>query len=197
MAAKCIMQMSMEEQHFNSKTCLWLCELWFKRLNALYSIHALIESSFSLWRWHMKNPNHINVSYLCLCLTFSQIHSFHSKSTLIVDRIGFDDLLKKLSLEVPHFARLGQFPCLWYVCPSIVVKYSTPKMFHILVFPRANLHASWRTSNKCECNNKHKVISHIPINHCSYVVWSLRTTKYTWFHHLCNTTKLWTSAFLF
>jgi hypothetical protein len=40
----------------NSKTCLWLCELWFKRLNALYSFHALIESSFSLWRWHMKEP---------------------------------------------------------------------------------------------------------------------------------------------
>jgi hypothetical protein len=136
----------------NPKTCLWLCELWFKRLNALYSwkFHALIESSFSLWRWHIKNPNHINVSYLCFCLTFSQIHSFHSKSTLIVDWIGFDNLLKKLFLEeVPHFARLGRFSCLWYGGPSIVVKYSTPKMFHIVVFPRANFHASWRTSNKC------------------------------------------------
>lgn len=40
----------------NSKTCLWLCELWFKRLNALYSFHALIESFFSLWRRHMKEP---------------------------------------------------------------------------------------------------------------------------------------------
>lgn len=121
----------------NSKTCLWLCELWFKRLNALYSFHALIESSFSLWRWHTKNPNHVNVPYLCFCLTFSQIPSFHSKSTLIVDWIGFDNLLKKLFLKVPHFAILGRFPCLWFGCPSIVVKYSTPKMFHIVVLSKS------------------------------------------------------------
>jgi hypothetical protein len=94
-------------------------------LIVLYSFHALIESSFSLWRWHIKNPNHINVSYLCLCLTFSQIHSFHSKSTLIVDWIGFDNILKKLHLPYGSLEVRTQSHVIWSLNFIQIIGYGT------------------------------------------------------------------------